>query len=116
MKNAKRFFLLLLYLRLISFESDRGSGSARHGWLFARPTSVIILKMPQASEGLNSRKKTFGYFFVFLKVTPPEGHVAFGLFKNEDPRQVCRLNGIPLCSSVSVRMAVQLSHPRPEDS
>ena len=28
--NAKR--LLLIYPRLISFESDRASGSARHGW------------------------------------------------------------------------------------
>ena len=35
-----------------------------HGLLFARPSSMIALKMPQAPEGLNCRKTTFGYFFV----------------------------------------------------
>ena len=37
------------------------------------------------AKGLNYRIKTFGYFSAVDKVTPPEGHVAFGLFKKEIP-------------------------------
>ena len=67
---------LLIYPRLISFESDCGSGSTRHGWLQALSTSTITLKMPQAPEGLFSRKKTFCFRF-------------WSSFKNEGPRQGC---------------------------
>ena len=44
---------------------DGAESAASHGWLFARPTGAIILKMPQAPEGLSSREKTFAYFWLF---------------------------------------------------
>ncbi len=68
-RNAKR--LLLIYPRSISFESNRGSGSARHGWLQALSTCTITLKMPQAPQGLNSRKKTYCFRFWFSKMKAP---------------------------------------------
>ncbi len=43
---------------------DGAKSAVSHGWLQALSTSMITLKMPQAPEGLNSRKTTFGYFFV----------------------------------------------------
>ena len=79
--------LLLLYPRLISFEIDRGGGSARQGRrkercqpgrLFARPASAIDLKIAQRPAGLNSPHKTFCF--------------VFGLFKNEGlPQGMSRL-------------------------
>ena len=83
---ASAFLLLLLLLllihpRLISFESDRGSGSTRHEWhkercqlwmavcatLFHDCSQIAAgtrRAKSQAPEGLNCRKTTFGYFFV----------------------------------------------------
>jgi len=53
---------------------DGAESAASHGWLFARPIGAIILKMPKAPEGLNSRERDFCLLFVFWKVGPPEGH------------------------------------------
>ena len=64
---------------------DGAKSAVSQGWLFALSSYTITLKMLQAPEALCSRKATFDYFFVVLKVTPPEGHVVFGLFKNEAP-------------------------------
>ena len=46
---------------------DGAKSAVSQGWLFARPSSTITLKMPQAPEGLIGRKKTFGYFSAFEK-------------------------------------------------
>ena len=54
---------------------DGAKSAVSHGWLFARPSSMITLKMPQAPEGLFGRKRLFAS--------------VFGLFKNEGPRQGC---------------------------
>ena len=68
--------VLLIYPRLISFRvivqvgrraRDGAKSAVSHGWLFARPSCTITLKMPQAPEGLNCRNTTFGYFSSFEK-------------------------------------------------
>ena len=48
---------------------DGAESAVSHGWLFARPTGTINLKMPQAPAGLIIRKRLFAS--------------VFGLFKNE---------------------------------
>ena len=46
---------------------DGAKSAVSHGWLFARPSGMITLKMPQAPVGLIGRKETFGYFSSFEK-------------------------------------------------
>ena len=50
---------------------DGAKSAVSHGWLFARPACTIILKMPQAPEGLISRTRLFASFLVFSKMTAP---------------------------------------------
>ena len=52
---------------------DGAESAVGQGWPFARPAGAITLKMPQAPEGLSSRKKTFCF--------------RFGSCKNVGPRQ-----------------------------
>ena len=74
--NFKQLLLILIYPRLISFESDRASGSARHGWRKERcqPWMAVcaarLHDYSQNSEGtlgLISRKEAFAYFSPFEK-------------------------------------------------
>ena len=70
-------------------DMDGAKSAVSHGWLFARPTSTITLKMPQAPEGLNSRNNSLGYFsclksdsagrafLVFSKMKAPGRGVSF---------------------------------------
>ena len=84
----------LIYPRLISFESNRASGSARQGWRTERCqpwTAVCATHLHVHSQNAAGTRraelshKDFWLLFGFWKVTPPEGHAAFGLFKNEGP-------------------------------
>ena len=64
--------------------ATNGAKSAvNQGWLFAQPTPTVTLNMPQAPEGLNSRKMTFCFVFGLLESK---------LFKNEGTRQGCRVS------------------------
>ena len=63
--------LILIYPRLISFESDRVGGSMRHGWRIERcqPRMAVcaahLLDHSQNAAGtlgLIGRNETFGYF------------------------------------------------------
>ncbi len=85
--SAKLLLLLLIYPRLISFEIDRGRGSARQGWRKERcQPRMAVCAAPFSGHsqnaagtlGMISRRKTFCF--------------VFGLFKNEGPRQ-----GYPTC-------------------
>ena len=54
---------------------DGAKSAVSHGWLQALSTCTITLKMLQAPEGLNCRKKTFCF--------------RFWSFQNKGPRQGC---------------------------
>jgi hypothetical protein len=44
---------------------DAAESAVSQGWLFARPTGAINLKIAQRPAGLIIRKRLFASFFVF---------------------------------------------------